>query len=486
MMLAVGHRRGIALCICFFLGAIFLSSAMAQSGEEPVTVDSIESLSHLGAQLHSVGLSQLAAHLRIEPPSALTKSLVAENGDIVKGFAAAWEKRLAADLLAANLRHDILRVVVGSYKTDLMAQVKLQAAERNDGRFDRIALEQDAVTALHITFGLSPRMQSVDVWAVVPQAENAEYDHLPVFSDSATRDEFLRATNQPRTAPDVLSRLGIVRLCPTYLQHASYGPAVPITVPLPSAVYDAPAMRASWSQRLEQCRSRLDNSNGTPVAVLGEHGSSHPIAALTIDDGPHPLTTPLMLSVLSDYGARATFCLVGEKSEEYPELVARIAREGHEIANHSYTHRRAQQLSGPEILAEIDACREVIGHITGSEPTYFRPPGGRIGEAGLRALAASGHTLLMWTTNADDWLKPPPETIAANALEGLEPGGIVLMHQGSMESLQALPLILEGAARRGISLGTASEMLAAGAGRIVHMSPGEAVTHLQQNGYVAD
>ena len=62
----------------------------------------------------------------------------------------------------------------------------------------------------------------------------------------------------------------------------------------------------------------------------------------------------------------------------------------------------------------------------------------------------------------------------------------MLMHQGSMESLQALPLILEGAARRGISLGTAAEMLAAGAGRIVHLSPGEAVTHLQQNGYVAD
>jgi peptidoglycan/xylan/chitin deacetylase (PgdA/CDA1 family) len=450
------------------------------------TVSLAEGLSHLGPRLHASRLSQLAAHTGIRPPSALAAPLAPGNGDIIKGYSAAWESRLAAGLLAADLRHDILRVAVGSYKDSVMALVKLQAAERRDGRFDLMALEQDAVTALSIAFNQSPRMQSVDVWAVVPQADNAEYEHLPVFSISVTRDQFFRVTAQPRVATDVLARLGLIRLHPTYLKHVSPGVVFPLRSPLPVAVYDMPAMRAAWSERLEQCRVRLAESESMQVAMLEGVGGDHEVAALTIDDGPHPLTTPLMLSVLHDYGVRATFFLVGEKAEEYPELVARIARGGHEIANHSYTHRRAQQLTGPEILAEIEACREVLHRITGMDPTLFRPPGGRVGCAGLQALAASRHTLLMWTNNADDWLRPAPETIAANALERLEPGGIILMHQGSMESLLALPLIIEGAANKGIKLGTASEMLEAGAGRILQMEPTEAEIHLTQNGYACE
>jgi len=471
------------LIVCGLIGAALASAPSALADSGPPSAHPLLTLSHLGPHLHAAGLSQLSAYIRNQPPAELTTPLSKGNLCIIKGYAPEWEGRLARQLLALNLRHDILRIAVGSYRNQVMGLLKLQAGDKRDRRFDAKALQDDAVSALAAGFRLDPQVQSLDLWAVVPANGTHDYDHLPVFSVSATREQFYRAIDEPRTAPHVLARLGLVRLDPTYLRYAGADGVAGGLRPLPASAYDAETMLHQWNELIRTAQARLARAGHPRVSILNGVTGSHGMAALTIDDGPHPLTTPLMLAVLRHYRVHATFFLVAEKAEEYPELVRRIAREGHEIANHSYSHPRAHELSSVEMLCELTACQEVIARLTGMTTTYFRPPGGRISEPGLQALAASGHTLVMWTNNADDWLKPAPEIIAANALRGLHAGSIMLMHQGSMQSFKALPLILQGAAARGLQLCTLSEMLPPGGAKITRMTPHEAMQHLHKLGY---
>jgi len=468
--------------VCIILCAVFLVGMLVYAEESAAPTNPLLSLSHIAPHIHATGLSQLYPHAAVKPPPELICSLTEGNGGIIKGYSPEWEGRLARELLAVNLRHDIMRVAVGSYNGQLMGLVKLQASDKYGRRFDAKALQEDAVTALSVAFQLDPQMQSVDVWAVVPANGTHDYDHLPVFSAYATRQDFFRATDEPRSSSLALAGLGLVRLSPTYLQYACCA-GLDLLSMVPPTVYDTTPMLDNWEAHVAEAQARLAAANGARIDVLEGTNDGHGMAALTIDDGPHPLTTPLMLAVLRDRGVHATFFLVAEKAEEYPELVRRIVAEGHEIANHSYSHRRAHELNSAQMLAELTTCQRVLGGLTGVNTRYFRPPGGRLNEPGLQAIAVSGHALVMWTTNADDWLKPAPSVIAANALKGLRPGGIVLMHQGSMESFNALPLIIDGAGQRGLRLCTVSELLAAGAAKITRMTTQEAMRHLQRLGF---
>ena len=443
-------------------------------------------VSHLGPHLRSAAASQLFAHTAARPPQNLTERLAPGRDSIIKGYSPTWEGALARELLAVDLRHDIIRVAVAEYQSDLMALVKLQAGDKHDGTFNAGALQDDAVTALSVAFDLAPRVQSVDVWAVVPGDETREYAHVPVFSVSVQRADFVQAMAEPRKATHILGRLGLVRFSPNYLRYAGGRYGAGHLLGLPVSTYDAPPASDDWEDHVAEAYERLSNAEPGHVNILEPLRGPHGLAALTIDDGPHPLTTPLMLAVLQDHGVHATFFLVAEKAEEYPELVRRIARAGHEIANHSYSNRRANELRDAELLAEVSACHDVVGRITGMATEYFRPPGGRVTEGGLRALGTSEHTMVMWTNNADDWLKPKPKVIAANALEGLGPGAIILMHQGSMESFRALPLIIEGAGAAGVQLGTVSDLVAVGGAATRDMSIEDALVYLHQRGYKCD
>lgn len=471
--------------VCLLLVSVFLTAGLPlpvtqAAPQEPSAV------SHLGPHLRSAVASQLSAHTTARLPQELTERLAPGRDSIIKGYSPTWEGALARDLLAVDLRHDIIRVAVAEYQSDLMALVKLQAGDKRDGTFDAGVLQDDAVTALSVAFDLAPRMQSVDVWAVVPGDETREYAHVPVFSVSVRRGDFIQAVAEPRKATHILGRLGLVRFSPNYLRYAGGGYGSGRLLGLPVSTYDAPPTIDNWEEHVAEAYERLTNTEGGHVKVLEPLRGPHGLAALTIDDGPHPLTTPLMLAVLRDHGVHATFFLVAEKAEEYPELVRRIARGGHEIANHSHANRRASQLRDAELLAEITACQDVIGRITGMATKYFRPPGGRVTKGALRALGTSEHTVVMWTNNADDWLKPKPRVIAANALEGLGPGAIILMHQGSMESFHALPMIIEGASAAGVQLGTLSELVAVGGAVTRDMSMEDALPYLRERGYLSN
>jgi peptidoglycan/xylan/chitin deacetylase (PgdA/CDA1 family) len=420
--------------------------------------------------------------LRRLPPPQLCTGLTEGNGSILKGYSPELETALARSTLALDLRHPVLRVAATSYDGADYALIKLQASTRHTGSFDARALQEDAVAALLAAFDVLPDLEHIDIWAVVPSAENCEYGHIPVFSVSVSRAALEGALSEPRTAPNLLSRIGTVRLTPDYLVFAATSRAH-ISGALPLSAYDAPPASADWPGLVLTSERTLAAGNGRAVSLFEGRHTGPRMAALTIDDGPHPLTTPLMLAVLKRYGVHATFFLVGQKAEEYPELVRMIDRDGHEIGNHAYTNARAHQMTGPQILAELAACRNVVSRLTGKTTRFFRPPGGRLSEAGLHAVAVSEHTLALWTTNADDWLRPAPEVIAQNVLDGLEPGGVALMHQGSMESFAALPLILEGARAQGIELAPMESVYESGAAVISQNPPADMLAYLRDKGY---
>lgn len=186
--------------------------------------------------------------------------------------------------------------------------------------------------------------------------------------------------------------------------------------------------------------------------------------ALTFDDGPDPERTPLLLEALAELDVSATFFLLGEKVDAHPELAARIARAGHEIGNHTYTHpylplTRSHTLAGE--LARTDAA---IARATGIVPTLMRPPYGGRSPRNVRTLQRAGKRVVLWDVNSFDWKGKPADEVAQRVLARTRPGSIVLMHDardGGEITVAAVRLLVPELRSRGYDLVTVSRALEA-------------------------
>jgi peptidoglycan/xylan/chitin deacetylase (PgdA/CDA1 family) len=429
-------------------------------------------LPDLPAQLLERGLSHLAPHLfpgltdPSEPadlplvPEVLLQSLRSDGEDVTKGLDPVDERLMAAALLSLPLRQRVLKVAVASANGKRMALIKLQAGDVQARKFRLEDLQDDAVSALRVAFALPLGLGEVDLWSVIPARNGDGPVHLPVFSVAANREPFLEACNAPKAAKDVLSELGLVRFAPEYLRYAGGEDLQAVAPRLPKTAYSVNPLAASWEQLTQASSSDPRLTQATVARVVVRIPVTDNSVGLTIDDGPHPLVTSLFLETLRKYRARATFFVVGEKVEECPELLRRMAEDGHELGNHTYSHPRLAHVSPVEALTQIRACGEVVGRVCGERMHLLRPPGGGISPQVLRAATAANCSVVLWTHNTNDWLKPSAEEIAANALRDLKPGDIILMHQGEAESARALSYILEGLEARGLHPATIGEMLA--------------------------
>ena len=178
-------------------------------------------------------------------------------------------------------------------------------------------------------------------------------------------------------------------------------------------------------------------------------------ASLTIDDSPHPLTTPLLLASLRRANVKATFFCIGDGLRLYPELAHRIVAEGHRLANHSQPHHNLTRVAPALYPAQVAACFEQIervGKEAGVPQTthLFRPPGGGLNRALMSYLYDKHFTLAWWSNNVGDWACPPPWKIASGVKAGLRPGDIILLHDGGTGTPQAIPNIVKEARRRGL------------------------------------
>lgn len=181
-------------------------------------------------------------------------------------------------------------------------------------------------------------------------------------------------------------------------------------------------------------------------------------AALTFDDGPSAPYTAQVLDLLRARGVRATFFVCGEAAARHPELVRRIVAEGHALGNHTWSHPRLDLTSRAEIAGQIDRTQDAIEAATGVRPTLFRPPFGVRWFPLWSVLRERGMTMVLWSARGHDGALDA-EGVAQAVLTRLEPGAIVLLHDGDESradaatdrsaTVRALPAIIDGARAAG-------------------------------------
>ncbi|WP_328500261.1 polysaccharide deacetylase family protein [Streptomyces sp. NBC_00457] len=162
---------------------------------------------------------------------------------------------------------------------------------------------------------------------------------------------------------------------------------------------------------------------------------------LTFDDGPDPRYTPDILDTLQAYDVRAMFFVCGEMAAENPDLVERMADEGHVVGNHTWSHPLLTRLTRKQIRSEMKRTCEVIEDASGEWPRWFRAPYGAWNRAAFQLGAELGMEPLAWTVDTLDWTEPGARTIVDRVENGAAPGVVVLAHDAGgdrSESVRAL------------------------------------------------
>jgi peptidoglycan/xylan/chitin deacetylase (PgdA/CDA1 family) len=185
------------------------------------------------------------------------------------------------------------------------------------------------------------------------------------------------------------------------------------------------------------------------------------LVALTFDDGPYPVVTPLLLQTLRDLHVPATFFLIGRDAEQFPDLARAIAAGGHEIADHTLTHPNLDQLGDAAVAAELRRGTASLERIAPdpAEGTLFRPPHGRYTVATLRAAQAAGYDTILWSDDPGDWRVLAPRDIEDHLYRRAVAPEIVLLHSGSMATIQALPALVARFRRAGYDFVTLDVLL---------------------------
>ena len=178
--------------------------------------------------------------------------------------------------------------------------------------------------------------------------------------------------------------------------------------------------------------------------------------ALTFDDGPDPTSTPKILDILDDAGAKATFFVIGRKAQEHPELVREISERGHAVGVHSFAHDRLMSLRSPKrVSADLEKSVALLSDITGVRPCMFRAPIGHVSPAMARAAHDLGLAVIGWSVRGvDGWSGAKPDLVANKIVRKLSDGAIVLLHDAAERgdfvpaSVKALPDIVAAADKR--------------------------------------
>lgn len=185
------------------------------------------------------------------------------------------------------------------------------------------------------------------------------------------------------------------------------------------------------------------------------------LIALTFDDGPYPVFTPLLLDVLRDAHVPATFFLIGRDAQEWPELAERIRTDGNEVADHTYSHPNLDQETPGEVREEILQGRDVLWELTHDPAvrTLMRPPHGRYTEQTLRVAQSIGYSVVLWTYDSGDWRTIPAEQIEREILDHATAPEIVLLHSGKLATIEAMPAVIARFKEAGYEFVTVGELL---------------------------
>ena len=197
-----------------------------------------------------------------------------------------------------------------------------------------------------------------------------------------------------------------------------------------------------------------------PVYSVGTPGNH--LIALTFDDGPHPEKTPEILDILNQYQVKATFFVVGENASKNEDIVERIYNEGHEIGNHTLSHKYLLGEGRSVVEREIDLCDDVIFNHAEYNSVLFRPPGG-LYDADLTAVCIDrGYSVVLWSIDTRDWSGTSANDICNEIYRNVEDGSIILMHDfvcGKSYTAEALKIVIPQLKKLGYRFVTVSELI---------------------------
>lgn len=208
---------------------------------------------------------------------------------------------------------------------------------------------------------------------------------------------------------------------------------------------------------------------GQQVDIIRRGTPEFKVVAITFDDGPDPLYTPGILDILQEYNVPATFFMVGRHVQQYPDIVRRIVEDGHSVGNHTWSHRSLVPLSVDQTRLEIMQAHYAIEAITGTPPRLFRPPRGVYSSFARTFLREQEYTIVLWDVTSQDWAELPSRRIADNVLNNVSPGSIILFHDSGnlisaeggnrINTVRALPLVIEGLQQQGYSFLTIDDLI---------------------------
>ncbi len=202
-----------------------------------------------------------------------------------------------------------------------------------------------------------------------------------------------------------------------------------------------------------------------PATESAKPGSC--LYALTFDDGPDDYATPAILNALDSVNAKATFFMVGEQVERWPEIARDVALRGHEVACHGFSHGAHPERPDREVEDDLHTAVEAIEQATGIRPGLFRPPYGHFSEASYKQCDELGMRPIYWSSWGIDWDPIDAATIAENVLGDLQDGSIVLLHDApsyadrssALATAEASTLVATQAKELGLKAVTVSKLL---------------------------
>ena len=172
----------------------------------------------------------------------------------------------------------------------------------------------------------------------------------------------------------------------------------------------------------------------TPAATLAaaQARSSRSIKTvyLTFDDGPNPIWTPEILSILEAYGAHASFFVIGENAKAWPALIERELRDGDTIGDHSWSHPNLTRLSASAVFGELASAEHLIAALTGKAPSLWRPPYEDFNRSVIGIASGLGMKMQLWSVSTGDWQLPGTQVLVIRVMAALHNGMVVLFHDG--------------------------------------------------------
>lgn len=164
--------------------------------------------------------------------------------------------------------------------------------------------------------------------------------------------------------------------------------------------------------------------------------------AISFDDGPHPMTEKV-LDLLQQYNTKATFFCIGKQIEKHPDIFRRIIDEGHTVGNHSYSHsNRFGVFPTAKVTEELERTNTIIEQLSGKKALFFRPPFGVTNPKIGRAVAKTNHYIIGWNIRSLDTVIPDEKQIFERVKSKVAPGGIILLHDTSLKTVNVLEQLL--------------------------------------------